>query len=103
MRHSLAATSYYGAQCLTNLSAHFSFSRHTMYRTGSGYWQVMSADRHSSEAGQSPEIVTYIRLRVHLVLGADSKPRMKALTLSQIEARVEDPTVALKQLIKDHK
>ena len=24
-----------------------------------------------------------------------SKPRMKALTLSQIEARVEDPTIAL--------
>lgn len=38
-----------------------------------------------------------------LVLCAESKPRVKALTLSQIEARVEDPTIALKQLIKEHK
>lgn len=37
------------------------------------------------------------------MLCADSKPRMKALTLSQIEARIEDPTIALKQLIKEHK
>ena len=35
--------------------------------------------------------------------GADVKPRMKALTLSQIEARVEDPTIALKKLVKEHK
>ena len=38
-----------------------------------------------------------------LMLCADGKPRMKALTLSQIEARIEDPAIALKQLIKEHK
>ena len=34
---------------------------------------------------------------------AGSKPKVQALTLSQIEARVEDPTVTLKQLLKEHK
>jgi len=46
-----------------------------------------------------------VRLRndVSFVLCADSKPKVKALTLSQIEARIEDPTIALKQLLKEHK
>ena len=34
---------------------------------------------------------------------AGSKPKVQALTLSQIEARMEDPTVSLKQLLKEHK
>lgn len=34
---------------------------------------------------------------------AGSKPKVQALTLSQIEARMEDPTVVLKQLLKEHK
>lgn len=42
-------------------------------------------------------------LKPVLHLCAGSKPKVQALTLSQIEARVEDPTVALKQLLKDHK
>ena len=40
---------------------------------------------------------------ISFVLATDSKPKVKALTLSQIEARVEDPTIALKQLLKEHK
>lgn len=32
-----------------------------------------------------------------------SRPKLQALTVSQIEARVEDPTIALKKLLKENK
>ena len=31
------------------------------------------------------------------------RPRLQALTVSQIEARVEDPTITLKKLLKENK
>ena len=34
---------------------------------------------------------------------AGSKPKVQAMTLSQIEARMEDPTVTLKKLLKEHR
>lgn len=38
-----------------------------------------------------------------ICIAGGSRLRLQALTVSQIEARVEDPTVALKKLLEEQK
>ena len=38
-----------------------------------------------------------------MAAGASGRPKMHALTVAELEARVEDPAVTLKKLLKEQK
>ncbi|BDA40748.1 probable enhancer of mRNA-decapping protein 4 [Coccomyxa sp. Obi] len=60
-----------------------------------------AADTLSSQVSEGQRRL--VQLAEEAAAAGGARPRLQALTVSQIEARVEDPTIALKKLLQENK